>query len=291
MTAPLHDGEVPADERTVRALLQEQAPHLADLPVRRVRGTGTVNHVFRVGDDLAARLPRLPSWEADLTREADLLPVVAAVLPVAVPEPVLLGVPSSAFPLRWGLVRWIEGGVPRAGEVDVDGLADAVIALRSLDPAPLPAAGRPASSDPEQAGAVRAAVAALDGVDRGAVTAAWASARSAPAWDGVRTAVHADLLPPNLLVRDGRLAGVLDWGGAGAGDPANDLVPAWSCFRGPDRARFRDRLAADDGQWARARGIALAQAVVAIPYYERSMPEFAALNRATLAEVLADPPS
>ena len=259
-----------------------------DLPIRRARSTGTVNHVFRVGDEVAARLPRLRQWEADLIREAALLPVVAAVLPVAVPEPLLLGEPSSAFPLRWALVRWVEGDVPRPGEVDATELADAVAALRSLDPAPLPRAGRPVLTDADQAEALRSAIAALDGFDRRAVAAAWEAAVEAPAWDGVRVPIHADLLPPNLLVRAGRLAGVIDWGGAGAGDPANDLVPAWSCFRGSARARFRERLTADDGQWARARGIALAQAVVAIPYYERSNPDFAALNRATLAEVLAE---
>ncbi|MBW4040534.1 MAG: phosphotransferase [Acidobacteria bacterium] len=147
----------------------------------------------------------------------------------------------------------------------------------------LPAGRAPADvADPD----VRASITALDGFDHESVTAAWERALRAPRWDGVRVAVHADLLPPNLLVRDGRLAGVLDWGGAG--DPANDLVPAWSCLRGADRERFRARLVPDDGAWARARGIALAQAVVAIPYYERSNPAFAALCRSTLMEVLAE---
>ena len=104
----------------------------------------------------------------------------------------------------------------------------------------------------------------------------WAAALAETQWDGVPVAVHADLLPPNLVERDGRLAGVLDWGGAGAGDPANDLVPAWSCLRGADRHRFRERLGADDPTWDRARGIALAQAVVAIPYYDVTNPSFAA---------------
>ena len=285
---PLHDGEVPADEETVRRLLREQAPRLAALPVARARSTGTVNHVFRVGDALTARLPRLPAWEADVLREAVLLPAVAAALPVAVPEPVLLGAPSAAFPLRWALLRWVEGTVPAPGGVDADDLADAVLALRGLDPARLPDAGRsPAHAVDDE---VRAAIAAMPGEDAAALSRAWDAALEAPPWDGGRVPVHADLLPPNLLVRRGRLAGILDWGGAGAGDPANDLVPAWSCLRGDGRRRYRERLGADDGQWARARGIALAQAAVAVPYYERTMPGFAALNRATLAEVLADSP-
>jgi aminoglycoside phosphotransferase (APT) family kinase protein len=132
------------------------------------------------------------------------------------------------------------------------------------------------------------AIGRLEGFDRPAVAAAWRRALDVPQWDGTRVAVHCDLLPPNLVVRGGRLAGVLDWGGGGVGDPANDLVPGWSCLRGADRLRFRARLVPDDTTWARAQGIALAQAVMAIPYYGRTNPDFAALCRGTLAEVLSD---
>ena len=162
-----------------------------------------------------------------------------------------------------------------------------MLALRGLDVAGLPPAGRSTAAAADAT--VRTSIAELEGFDRAAVIAAWDGVLDAPRWDGVRFGIHADLLPPNLVVRDRRLAGVLDWGGAGAGDPANDLVPAWSCLRGADRLRFRERLAPDDGTWARARGIALAQAVVAIPYYDVTNPSFAALCRATLTEVLADP--
>jgi aminoglycoside phosphotransferase (APT) family kinase protein len=286
MDGVLHEGELPADERTVAALLAEQAPHLATLPVRALRAAGTVNRVFRLGDELAVRLPRLTAGGLDIAQESAVVPLAAGVLPVAVPEVVLLGVPSeSLFETAWSVVRWIDGDPGEAGAVPADGLAEVVLALRRLDPAALPRAGRATAAHADAA--VRTAIDALEGFDRDAVRAAWSGALEAPLWDGVRVPVHADLLPPNLVVRGGRLAGVLDWGTAGAGDPANDLVPAWSCLRGSDRARFRAALAPDDGTWARAEGIALAQAVVAIPYYDRTDPAFAGLCRATLTEVLA----
>ncbi|GAA4738856.1 aminoglycoside phosphotransferase family protein [Amnibacterium soli] len=288
MTAALHDGELSADATTVSALLAAQAPDLAALPVRPVSAVGTVNRVFRLGDDLAVRLPRLPADGEDAAREAVVVPRVAAVLSVAVPLPVLLGRPEpGVFEAAWSVVRWVEGDQAVPGRIPVDDLVAAVAALRAMDASHLPEAGRPTAAAADDA--VRQALPRLDGSDRRAVEAAWDAALDAPAWDGVRVAVHSDLLPPNLVVRGGRLAGVLDWGGGGAGDPANDLVPAWSCLRGDDRLRFRTRLAPDDGTWARARGIALAQAVVAIPYYDRTNPAFAALCRATLAELLAGP--
>ncbi|GAA2754557.1 phosphotransferase [Amnibacterium kyonggiense] len=286
MSGDLHPDELPADAATVRALLAEQAPHLAALPVRPLTEVGTVNRVFRLGDALAVRIPRRAVDGADVEREAAVVPIVATVLRAAVPEVVLAGRPSAALPAAWSVVRWIDGERPRPGAVPGADLAEVVRALRSLDPAALPGAGRATAA--AAAAAVRDAIARLTGFDTARVTAAWDATLEAPVWDGVRVPIHADLLPPNLLVRRGRLAGVLDWGTAGAGDPANDLVPAWSCLRGADRRRFRAALGGPDGDWARAKGIALAQALVAIPYYDTTNPGFAALCRATLDEVLAD---
>ncbi|RIX31186.1 phosphotransferase [Amnibacterium setariae] len=287
MHGDLHDGELAADERTVAALLAAQAPDLAALPVRALRAVGTVNRVFRLGDDLAVRLPRLPAGGADVAREALVVPLVAPALPVPVPGPVVRGEPvAGLFEAAWSIVRWVPGAPAAAGAVPAEDLAAVVEALRGVDPRPLPRAGRRPAAAADAS--VRDAIDRLAGFDRGAVREAWAAALAAPTWDGRPVAIHADLLPPNLVLSAGRLAGVLDWGGAGAGDPANDLVPAWSCLRGDDRAAFRERLAPEDGTWARARGIALEQAVLAIPYYVRTNPAFAALCTATLAEVLAD---
>jgi len=288
MDGDLNEGELTADASTVTALLRAQAPELAALPVRAVAAVGTVNRVFRLGEALAVRLPRLRAGGDDVAREAVVVPLAARVLPVAVPEPVVVGAAlPGLFDAAWSVVRWVEGEQATAGAIPVDDLVAVIAALRGLDRGRLPAAGRPTAAAVDAT--VRDAITRLEGFDRRRVLEAWRAALGAPVWDGRAVAVHADLLPPNLVLRGGRLSGVLDWGGSGAGDPANDLVPAWSCLRGGDRARFRADLAPDDGTWARARGIALAQAVVAIPYYDDTNPSFAALCRASLAEVLADP--
>ncbi|MGT2424661.1 phosphotransferase [Amnibacterium kyonggiense] len=282
----LHPDELPVDAATVAALLADQAPHLAALPVRPLRALGTVNRVFRLGADLAVRIPRQVAGGADVAREAAVVPLVARVLMPAVPEVELVGTPSDLLPVAWSVVRWVEGEPAAAGAVPGADLAETVLALRSLDPSALPDAGRATAAAADTA--VRDAIDLLTGLDRGRVGAAWDAALEAPRWNGVRVPIHADLLPPNLVLRRGRLAGVLDWGAAGAGDPANDLVPAWSCLRGEERTRFRASLPGTEGEWARAKGIALAQAVVAIPYYAATNPAFAALCRATLTEVLAE---
>jgi aminoglycoside phosphotransferase (APT) family kinase protein len=133
----------------------------------------------------------------------------------------------------------------------------------------------------------RAAIARAAGaIDGRAVTAAWDRAIEAPAWDGARTWIHGDLLRPNLLVRDGRLHAVIDFGGAGAGDPATDVIAAWAVFGPTGRAAFRAALAVDDGAWERARGIALHQAVMIVPYYAETNPAFVALARRTIVQIL-----
>ena len=134
----------------------------------------------------------------------------------------------------------------------------------------------------------RAAIAAAAGaIDAAAVAAAWERALEAPVWDGAATWIHGDLLRPNLLVRDGRLHAVIDFGGAGAGDPATDVIAAWAVFGPAGRAAFRAALAVDDGAWERARGIALHQAVMIVPYYAETNPAFVTLAQRTIAQILA----
>ncbi len=205
-------------------------------------------------------------------------------------------VPSSGegFPWAWGIYTWLEGEHPSAdGEAHSDALAadlaGLVQALRRID---LPD-GRPsrrgAPLGEVQDEQVRDALRRLEGrIDVDAATAAWDAALAAPPWAGPPVWVHGDLLPGNLLVRDGRLAGVLDWGSVGVGDPACDLVAAWGAL--PTRARetFRERLDVDDATWARGRGWALSIGLIALPYYEETNPTFAATARLLIREVLAN---
>jgi len=125
-------------------------------------------------------------------------------------------------------------------------------------------------------------------IDGRAVMRAWERALDAPAWDGTARWIHSDLLRPNVLVRDGRIRAVLDFGGVGVGDPATDVIAAWAVFGPRGRSAYRSALGVDDGQWERARGIALHQAAAIVPYYRTSNPAFVALAQRTICEIVND---
>jgi aminoglycoside phosphotransferase (APT) family kinase protein len=288
----MHDGEVDIDAALVRRLVAAQFPGLAGLPVRAVRSTGTVNAIYRLGDHLYARLPRLPRWARDLQREGRWLPKLAHRLPLQVPEPVAQGRPAEAYPFSWAIYRWIPGR-PYADELIGDerqaasDLARFVAELRQVPVAGAPPAGRRPLR--ELGEMTRTAIrSAGELIDRDAALTAWERALTGPPWDGTPVWIHTDLLRPNLLVAGGRLRAVIDFGGTGAGDPAADVIAAWSVFGAAGREAFRRVLGVDDDTWNRARGYALHQAAVIIPYYAETNPGFVALAKRTVDEVLAD---
>jgi aminoglycoside phosphotransferase (APT) family kinase protein len=288
----MHAGEVAIDDELVEQLVAAQFLQLADLPIRAVPSTGTVNAIYRLGDHLYARLPRVPSWAQDLEKELSWLPKLAPFLSLRVPEPVAKGRPASGYPFPWAIYRWIDGHPYRDDLVHDErqaaaDLAQFVLELRRIDPLGAPPGGRKPLR--ELNAATRVAIEASRSViDRHAATAAWASALEAPVWDGAPVWIHTDLLRPNLLVDRGRLCAVIDFGGVGVGDPAADVIAAWSVFSQSGRATFRGALDVDDGTWNRARGYALHQAVLIIPYYSETNPEFVALAKRTVEQVLAD---
>ncbi|MFI7112308.1 aminoglycoside phosphotransferase family protein [Nonomuraea sp. NPDC050227] len=295
MGGRMHADEADIDEALVRRLLAAQFPRWAGLPLRRFPSSGTVNAVFRLGDDLAVRLPRVRQGVGDVAREGRWLPLLAPALPVPIPAVLGQGLPGEGFPWPWSVCRWLDGDNPEAGALSGDGealaadLAAFVAALREVEPAGAPGAyrGGPLSRLDE---ATRAAIGELDGmIDTAAATAAWKDALSAPEWQGGPVWVHADLMPGNLLVRDGRLSGVIDWGTAGAGDPACDLIPAWNLLPPAAREVFRAALGADDATWARGRGRALSMALIQLPYYKDTNPAMAANARHVIREVLGSP--
>lgn len=288
----MHDGEVGIDAGQVGRLVGAQFPHLAGLPIRAVRSTGTVNAIYRLGDDLYARLPRVRTHVRDLDNEWRWLPRLAPPLSLRVPEPVSMGRPDGEYPFPWAIYRWIDGS-PYADELIDDErqaaveLAGFVAELRGIDPGGAPRGGRKPLCHLDAV--TRSALeSARDVIDHEAATAAWEQALRAPEWDGTAVWIHTDLLRPNLLVAGGRLRAVIDFGGAGIGDPAADVIAAWSVFGRDGRARFRAALDVDDDTWNRARGYALHQAALIIPYYPETNPEFVALAKRTVGEILAD---
>lgn len=288
----MHDGEVHIDADLVRALLTSQFPRLAGLPIRHVRSTGTVNAIYRLGDELCVRLPRVSAWAQDLQKELRLLPDLAARLTLRVPEPVGTGEPNDSYPFSWAIYRWIEGR-PYADELVVDervaarDLAGFVLELRGTPvPDGGPRGGRPPLRELDVS--ARAAIDASRGMlDAEATAAAWHRALESPPWEGQPVWVHADLLRPNILVHDGRICAVIDFGGVGVGDPAADVTAAWSVFGPGGRGVFRRLLDVDEATWQRARGYALVQAAWVIPYYRRTNPGFVALAVRTVEQILA----
>jgi aminoglycoside phosphotransferase (APT) family kinase protein len=212
---------------------------------------------------------------------------------VQVPEPVGKCHPASSYPFTWAIYRWIEGQ-PYSDDLVADenqaarDLARFVIELRRIDPvAGAPRAGRKPLRELDAV--TRAAIESSRGIiDDVAAIAAWEHALAAPAWEGTPLWIHADLLRPNVLVRGGRISAVIDFGGAGLGDPATDVIAAWSVFGDTGRRAFRDALDVDDGTWSRARGLALHQAAMIIPYYAQTNPGFVAQAKRTVQEVHAD---
>jgi aminoglycoside phosphotransferase (APT) family kinase protein len=288
----MHDDEVDTDADLVRALLASQHPRWADLPIERVASSGTDNAMYRLGDDLAVRLPRI-GWAVDsVAKEQKWLPVVAAHVPLAVPVPVAVGEPEARFPYPWGVVPWLPGEMATLDRLDdpvaaaLD-LAAFVRALRTIDPAggPKHQRGLPVRLLDEQ---VRATIGDLRGeVDAGAVTEAWNRVLAASDYDGPPVWFHGDLAYLNLLAQDGKLTGVIDWGTCGVGDPAIETIVAWSLFPPDARDAYRDALAVDDATWERGKGWVLS-GIFGIPYYRETNPVLVADKIRAIEAVLAD---
>ncbi len=216
-------------------------------------------------------------------------------LPLAVPVPLAMGHPAEGYPYDWSVYRWLpgenaNGTIDDRGRAAVD-LTGFIRALRRIDtagapPRPRHSRGGPLAEGDEQ---VRRSIAQLGNrIDGAAALRSWQESLGAPAWVGAEVWVHCDLLPGTLLVVDGRLSAVIDFGGLNVGDPACDLQPAWTVFTGDSRRRFRAELETDDASWLRGRGWALYQAVSALPYYWDTNPGMIRQAGHALAQVLAD---
>jgi aminoglycoside phosphotransferase (APT) family kinase protein len=263
----MHADELLIDEALVRRLLAEQFPDWADRPLSRVQPEGTVNAIFRLGDELSLRLPRRDGPTEPGGKELEWLPRLAPQLPLEIPVPIAQGHPSDGYPWYWDIHRWVDGDSAPVVAIDAvqaaRDLAALVAALQQVDPAGAPRGrGIPlAERDPD----IRYWLGRYDGAP--AVTPAWERALAAPPWDGPPVWHHGDLDVRNWLVRDGRISGVIDWGSMGVGDPACDVMGAWKLHSGAARDAFREALAVDDATWERARGWVVSQAVAALAYY------------------------
>lgn len=285
----MHQDQVDAPPDVVRRLLRAQHPHWADLPLERVPSSGTDNTIYRLGDDLAVRLPMITRATAQVALEHEWLPRLAPLLPFALHEPVALGEPGDGYPWRWSVYRWLDGETAHPSRVADPGalvtdVAELIRALRAIDLSDVPRSdrGRPLRyADADMRGAIESL---RDELDAETILAAWDAALAAPKWDGDWVVSHGDLSDGNLLLRHGRLHAVIDWSLFGRCDPALDLAVAWDVFDAESRDRFRRELDVDDATWARARGWAIT-AAYGIPYYRETNPGIVERSRRRLANV------
>jgi aminoglycoside phosphotransferase (APT) family kinase protein len=306
----LHDDEIPIDVDLVRKLVDRQFPRYAARPLTRLDASGSTNVLFRLGDDLLVRLPRQPGGSASIDKEQRWLPTIRRRLPAAVPEVVALGEPALGFGERWSIVRWLDGELPASclpndpptpdrSTLAAD-LADVILALRAIE------VHEAATSDPTLRGYRGRALAGVDtqtraniekcrsiedlDLDLDAALAVWTKALDLPGAHeaGPDRWYHGDLVAENLLLTDGHLTGVLDFGGLGVGDPTIDLHGAWEVLDPPARALFRARLDVDRAEWLRGRAWALAIALGTFTYYWETMPRRGRDRLAMARSVLAD---
>jgi aminoglycoside phosphotransferase (APT) family kinase protein len=285
------------DTSLARRLIDTQFPQWAHLPIAPVDVDGWDNRTFRLGSELTIRLPTGDWYAQQVDKEQRWLPVLAPQLPLPIPTPVAQGEPDAGFPYPWSVYRWLEGELASKARIDdlsgfASSLAGFLNALGRVDATggPLPGQhnffrGGPLATYADEA---------LDAIDklgseipRDAALRVWEDAMSTT-WERDPVWFHGDVAAGNLLVRDGRLAAVLDFGSSGIGDPACDTVIAWTFFSGPSRDRFRARLHAEDGTWSRGRGWGLWKAMIMlVGQLERDDPEAGATRR-VIDEILGD---
>jgi len=287
----------PIDVALVKRLITTQFPPWADQPIRPVASDGWDNRTFHLGDDMSVRLPSAAGYEPQVAKEHRWLPVLAPQLPLAIPVPLAQGRPDQAYPFRWSVYRWIDGQTARADRVrDLMEFATAVAgfltALQQIDSTDGPAAGAhncfrggPLTTYDTE---TRNAIDTLhDRIPGRLATEIWTSALAAT-WHGTPVWVHGDIAIGNLLVRDGRLAAVIDFGTCGVGDPACDAVIAWTFLTGASREVFREALGVEAGTWARARGWALWKALITLAGREDAASASATDAQRVLEEIFAE---
>ncbi len=270
----MHADEIGVDRALAAKLVEAQFPDWSHLEIEPAKSLGTDNAIFRLGDHMGIRLPKIHWAVHQVETEFSWLARLAPDLPVRLPLPLAKGEPAMGYPYAWLIYEWLDGeDLQSANEGDpiqlARDLSGFVSALRGIDTENAPTYRRPLSGENET---TRKALAALDGsFDTGRLLEMWINALDAEPWNGAPVWLHGDLLPGNILVRDGRLYGIIDWSATGAGDPARDLMVSWA-FPPDARRVYRQALSPDDATWLRARGWVITQCAQYIPYYAETIP-------------------
>ncbi|MEV4799163.1 aminoglycoside phosphotransferase family protein [Nonomuraea sp. NPDC049421] len=294
----MHADQLTIEAETVQKLVDEQFPQWRGLPVAMLATQGTVNAIARIGDRLAARFPLQPgdpeAVRSLLEAEAGAARELAAATRFPVPEPVALGEPGAGYPLPWSVQTWLPGTVatdadPRESSAFARDLAALIGDIRSIDTRGRTFSGRGRGGDlPAHDEWMETCFRSSEHLmDVPRLRRLWADLRELPR-ESPDVMNHGDLIPGNVLVADGRLAGVLDTGGLGAADPALDLVSAWHLLEAGPREELRAALGCDDLEWERGKAWAFQQAMGTVWYYVDSNPPMSLMGRRTLERILAE---
>ncbi len=296
----MHPGQLSVSPVTVRTLVAEQFPQWQHLRIQAVPSVGTVNSIFRIGDQCVARFPLVfdddeAAVRAQLEHEAAAAGELIGHTRFATPRPIAIGEPGVGYPLPWSVNTWVPGHPATADDCSESDsfamdLGDFINAVRAIDTRgrTFDGTGRGGVLISHDEWMQECLAHSQDLLDIATFRAIWAEMRDIPRGNARDVMNHSDLIPPNTLVAEGRLVGVLDVGGLGAADPALDLVSAWHLLDAERRQLLRDYVGCDEAEWHRGRAWAFEQALGAVWYYVDSSPTMSEGCRCTLERIVTD---
>tara|TARA_R110002050_G_scaffold118195_4_gene235498 strand:- start:13881 stop:14768 length:888 start_codon:yes stop_codon:yes gene_type:complete len=289
----MHKNEAKINIDIVKDLVYLQFPKWKKEPIKEVTHSGTDNIVYKLGKDRCIRFPRTKQGEYQIKEEQKWLPKLRPELPLNTPRLIDIGKPDNNYPYVWSIYDWIEGAEAYDNKpIDLNDtaklLANFINSLHKISAkfAPQARRGLPLISQNDD---VQQAILDLKSLyDPKAIASLWKNCLQAPEWHKPGVWLHGDLLPSNLIVKEGKLHGIIDFGLFGKGDPACDLIPAWCLFDAASRETFKDHLNIDENTWTRGRGWALSIALIIIPYYTQTNPKLVSIAKNMIDQILEE---
>lgn len=289
----MHADEVDITPELVKDLLSTQFPEWANLPLQRMYPEGTDNAMYKLGNDKLVRLPRTEGSSSNIEKELNWLPRLRPQLPIPIPNIMGKGMPNTTYPFPWLVCEWLDGSNPdKEGMIDerkaAADMGAFVNAMQNTKPdnGPKCRRGKPLSTLDKE---VKQSIPLLNELyNTELLNDLWQSALKASNWEKDPVWIHGDLHAGNLLAKNRKLVGVVDFGLAGIGDPACDMMVAWTLLSRNSREMFRSIVQPDDNTWCRGRGWALFLGIVGYPYYRVTNPLFANIAKRALDQVIAD---
>ena len=293
----MSNSKLDIETTTVHSLITKQFPQWKDLPISPVAQSGWDNRTFHLGEEMLIRMPSSLEYVIQVEKEQKWLPKLAPLLPLQIPVPLAMGQPSIEYPWKWSIYRWIKGEPASCGYISnlcdfASSLAHFLQALQFIDARGAPLPGKHSfyrgGSLTHYESETRQAIRSLHGkIDTQTAVDLWEKAL-VTTWQGLPVWIHGDISSGNLLVQEGKLSAVIDFGQLAVGDPACDLAIAWTLFSGESRETFRETLKLDEETWARGRAWTLWKALVVAANFTNPGNSESAQCWHIIDEVLAD---